>query len=94
MESSNHQYHWPQLTTNNAKQLHYHAIRTKPNHSATLRHYWGMDSNQITTYQRGKLNMKYTKQQVILAFTHEKILAIRTKIAFTRLIREMKEKQA
>jgi len=53
-----------------------------------------MDSNQITTYQRGKLNMKYTKQQVILAFTHEKILAIRTKIALTRLIREMKEKQA
>jgi len=54
-----------------------------------------MDSNQNTTYQQRKLNMKrYTKQQVILAFTHEKILAIRTKIAFTRLIREMKEKQA
>ncbi len=37
---------------------------------------------------------RYTKEQIILAFTHEKILAIRTKIMFTRLIREMKEKQA
>lgn len=37
---------------------------------------------------------RYTKQQAILAFNHEKILAIRVKIAFTRLIREMKEKLA
>jgi hypothetical protein len=37
---------------------------------------------------------RYTKQQIILAFNHEKILAIRTKLAFTRLIRELKEKQA
>ena len=28
---------------------------------------------------------RYTKQQAILAFNHEKILAIRTKIAFTNL---------
>jgi len=54
-----------------------------------------MDSNQINTYQQEKLNMKrYTKQQVILAFNHEKILAIRTKLAFTKLLRKIREKQA
>jgi len=53
-----------------------------------------MDSNKITTYKQRKLSMKrYTKEQIILAFTHEKILAIRTKIAFTRLRRELREKQ-
>jgi hypothetical protein len=35
---------------------------------------------------------RYTKQQIILAFNHEKILAIRTKLAFTRLRRELREK--
>ena len=71
-----------------------HAIRNHTNNSTTIRHYWGMDSNQITTYKERKLIMKrYTKQQIILAFNHERILAIQTKLAFTRLKRELREKQ-
>ena len=71
-----------------------HAIRTYNHPTTTLRHTWRLDRNQITTYKQRKLNMKrYTKQQIILAFNHERILAIRTKLAFTRLKRELREKQ-